>query len=447
MYRDMKRRRAARLFVLFPLLLAGTRAQEWDIGARADTALSEGTGNKLKLGFEQRGRYEDRTGTAFGKDADVATGLFRTRLGMAYTPVEWLKFSGMVQDSRAPWYGAGAPNTVRDQADLHEAYIELFPAYKKGLGLTAGRMMLNYGEGRLIGTPQWSNLSRTYDHARVYWRSRKAQFEVLLVSPVKVRIGEFNRPVLGDRVWGTYNAFPDFYKNNLFEAYLLRRDQNRPGGFTGGLRRDGTDKLRAGTFGFRMTGPLAVGMRYSLEGALQRGKVGAANLRAGAWFSGISRRWTVGRQTLDVSGEYKYASGTDNPADPTRTGTFDQLYPANHDKFGHQDLFGWRNIHNARALATLGLTRNFAVNFMYDNYWLASLKDSLYNGSGKSIARSADGTAGRHAGQEADAFCTYKYKHFTVGAGYGHFFAGQFIRKTTPGVGPTYLYVFHSYSL
>jgi len=33
------------------------------------------------------------------------------------------------------------------------------------------------------------------------------------------------------------------------------------------------------------------------------------------------------------------------------------------------------------------------------------------------------------------------------GAGYGHFFSGQFIQKTTPGVGPTYLYVFHSYSL
>jgi len=34
-----------------------------------------------------------------------------------------------------------------------------------------------------------------------------------------------------------------------------------------------------------------------------------------------------------------------------------------------------------------------------------------------------------------------------VGAGYGHFFSGQFIQKTTPGIGPTYLYVFHTYSL
>jgi hypothetical protein len=443
----LKRHIGSLVLVLFPLLVTGIRAQQWDIGAGAAGALSESTGGKLKLGFEQRGRYEDRTGNTFGKDVDVATGLVRTRLGLTYTPAKWLKFSAMAQDARAPWYGPNAPNTVRDQADLHEAYIDLFPAYKKGWGMTAGRRMLNYGEGRLIGTPQWSNLSRTYDHARMYWRWPRAQVEMLLVSPVKIRIGEFNRPVLGDRVWGTYNVFPNLFRKSLLEAYILRRDQNRPGGFTGGSRRDGTDKLGVNTFGFRLAGPLGSGVQYSLEGALQKGKVGPADLSAGAWFASLSRRWMIGPKPLDVSGEYKYASGTENPADTRHTGTFDQLYAANHDKFGHEDLFGWRNIHNARSVSTLGFTKNFALNFMYDNYWLVNLKDAIYNGSGRLIARSAAGTAGRHVGQETDLFGTYKYGHFTFGAGYGHFFSGRFIRQTTPGVGPAYLYVFHTYSL
>src|SRR5260370_28137831 len=124
-------------------------AQRWDFGARGAAAISEGTHNKLKLTFEQRGRYENRTGNSFGKDPDVATGLVRSRLGLVYKPAKWVQFSGMLQDARAPWYGANAPSTVRDEADLHEAYVEIFPAYKKGFGLTAGRMMLNYGEGRL----------------------------------------------------------------------------------------------------------------------------------------------------------------------------------------------------------------------------------------------------------------------------------------------------------
>ena len=75
---------------------------------------------------------------------------------------------------------------------------------------------------------------------------------------------------------------------------------------------------------------------------------------------------------LDLTAEYKYASGTKNPQDTSRVSTFDQLFPANHDKFGHMDLFGWRNIHAVRSQATLGVTRSFAVNFMYNSWWLAS---------------------------------------------------------------------------
>jgi len=363
------------------------------------------------------------------------------------TPLKWLRFAGMMQDARAPWYGPNAPNNVRDTADLQEGYIELFPEAKQGLGFTAGRMMLNYGETRLIGSPQWGYLARTYDHARLFWRGRGVRLELLAVSPVKIRSDEFNRPVLGERIWGTYNTFTDFYRKNLLDAYVLRHEQNRPGGFTAGSPKDGTDKLGTTTFGFRLAGPLTAGVKYSLEAALQRGKVGPADLSAAAWFGGLSRRWMLHGKPLDVSGEYKYASGTANPGDTAHNGTFDQISPAIHDKLGHQDLFGWRNVHNARSLTTFGFHKAFAVSFMYDDLWLVCLKDGIYNGSGKLIVRSPTGTAGRHVGREADLFGTYKYKHFTFGAGYGHLFSGGFLQRTTPGVGPTYLYIFHTYTL
>lgn len=433
-------------YLLFSTMMAlGLAAQSWDFGSQVAEMMASETGSRLKLRVEQRVRYEERSGTAFGKDPDIDTGLVRTRLGLTYLPVKWLKISGLVQDARAPWYGNNAPNTVRDQADLQEGYIELFPD-AKGFGMTAGRMMLNYGESRLIGTPEWSALSRTYDHARVYYRMGGARFEMLYVSPVKIRIGEFNRPVLGDHVWGTYNSFPNFFRKNLLEAYVLRHDQNRPGGFTGGARAAGTDSLGVNTFGGRLTGPAWLGSKYSLEGALQNGRIGTARQRAGAWFSSLSRRWMVAGKPMDVSGEYKFASGSKDPADAAKSGTFDQMYPANHDKFGHEDLFGWRNLHNARSLVVLGITKNLKLNFMYDSLWLASVRDGVYNSAGKVIARSANGTAGRHIGQETDLFGTYKYKNFMVGAGYGHFFSGEVIRKTTPGVGPHYLYLFHTYS-
>ena len=422
------------------------RAQTWDPGSWLGDFVSTQSEGKLKIGAEQRVRYESHTGNGFGKDPDLADALVRTRFSMSYQPAKWLRFSGMVQDSRAPWYGPNAPSTVRDPADLQESYVQLFPNAKTGFGMTAGRMMLNYGEGRLIGTPQWSNLSRTYDHARVWYATKRARVELLMVSPVKVRIGEFNRPVLGDRMWGTYNSFPGLWRSALLEVYLLRRDQNRVGGFTGGSQAAGTDRLGINTLGSRFAGPLAGGVKYSLEGALQNGKVGPAAHRASAWFSSVSRRWTLSGKTLDVSGEYKFASGSRNPQSTAASRTFDQLYAANHDRFGHQDLFGWRNLHDLRGLATVGLTKNVAVNFLYDELWLASAKDALYNSSGKAIAVSAIGAAGRHVGREPDTFVTWKIHHFTFGAGYGYLFAGEFIRKTTRGVGPSYAYLFHSYS-
>lgn len=432
--------------VVVVVVASPLQAQWWDFPAEAAAAIHAGSEAKLKFAFESRERFETRTANAFGKDPDISTGLVRTRVGLSYTPFPWLKLSGMLQDIRAPFYGPKAPTTLRDPADLHEAYFEIRPDRKTGFGMTAGRRMLNYGEGRLIGTPQWSNISRTYDHTRVYYQFAKARYEFLVVSPVKILPDDFNRPVLGDRVWGTYDIFSGLFHRSALEVYILRHDQNRPGGFTGGSKAAGTDRLEVNTFGGRLTGPLGKTLAYNLELALQNGTVGPARHRAGALDSWIKHRWDVAHRPLDVQAEYKFASGTKDPANTLHRATFDQLYPANHDKFGHEDLFGWRNIHDVRSLTTYPITKSLTVNFMYDSLWLATARDSLYNGSGSAILRSPNGTAGRHVGEEADLFATYSYLHFMLGAGYGHLFAGGFVRQTSPGASPTYLYLFHTYS-
>ncbi|MBI4889085.1 MAG: alginate export family protein [Acidobacteria bacterium] len=420
--------------------------QWWDRGGEVPAWLKKTSDNKFSMSFEERIRYEDRRGIGFGKDGDEGYVLLRTRLGMTYRPVNWLKVSAMAQDSRAPGY-PNASNSYRDALDLQEAFVELFGDRKKGVSVLAGRSMINYGEGRLIGSPQWGNVSRTWDIGRVTYKAEGWSVDVLVVSPVKVRSDAFNKAVFGDRIWGVYGSAPKVAKRVQYDLYFLRHEQNWPGGYSGGNKALGTDRLGVNAYGFRASGPLGEGLKYNMEGVFENGKVGAAGHLAGGYYGGLSRRWTVAGRPLDVSGEYKYASGTDNPADLSHNGTFDQFYPANHDKFGHEDLIGWRNIHNLRSLATLAVNKRLALNAMYDTYWLASAKDSLYNGAGRPVSRSAAGTAGRHVGQEADLFATLKVgKRWTVGGGYAYFFAGEFIRKTTPGVGPTYLYFFHTYS-
>ncbi len=422
------------------LLLAG------GLPATAEPPLNGRLG-KLLVRAEIRSRYDARQGVAFGSGPDVDAILVRGRLGLTYTPVSWFRVAGTAQDSRAPLYGPNAPGTVRDSVDLYESYFDLFPDRQRGLGISAGRTDLRYGEGRLVATSAWSNVPRSFDNARVYYRLPKARLELLFISPVKVRVGEFNRPALGERLWGTYNSFPAFYKGMLLEAFALRREQNRPGGFNGGSTALGTDRLTVNTFGFHLAGRLARGANFAADGALQTGRIGAARHRAGGWVSNVSRRWMLSGRALDLLGEYKYASGTADPADPAHTGTFDQLYASNHDRFGHQDLFGWRNIHNLRSLGTIEILKSLAFSAMYSEFWLASARDALYSGSGTAMARSAGGVAGRHVGREFDVFATYKFKRTLFGAGYGYLFKGEFIRATTPGVNSRYVYCFQGFTL
>jgi len=260
-----------------------------------------------------------------------------------------------------------------------------------------------------------------------------------MVSPVKVLPERFNTPNLGERIWGTYNTLSNVWRGASIEWYVLRHSQNAIGGWAG----KGT--LGTDSFGGRFYGKLPRQFVYSLEGIGQAGHLGLLPQRAYAWFSGLSRTVTALRKPLDLSAEYKLASGT--KTGESYSGTYDQLMSANHDKFGREDLFGWRNLKTFKSLGTYNFTKAFGLNLMYTDDWLFSASDSLYNSQGKVIAASARGLAGTHVGQELDSFVTYKYGAHLFGAGFGHLFSGRFVQLTTPNINPRYFYVFQQYSI
>jgi len=394
--------------------------------------------DQLVFRVELAMRYEDRVAESFREGADRDYLLLRSRLAVDYQPASWVKFSAMAQDARAPLYGAAAPASLRDTADLQEGYVEFMPDRKEGFGALIGRQMVSFGESRLIGAPQWLNVARTWDSLRLYHRSASHTLQVVSLSVVRVRPDEANRPNFGDRIWGTYNSFSSWIPEGDVELYVLRHDQNRPGGFRG------TGRLGVNLFGGRLAGPMPGKLRYSIEAVGQTGHIADRTHRAGAWYSGLSRR--IGsRRPLQLSAEYKFASGTRDPASD-RSGTFDQLYPANHDKFGRADLFGWKNIHNIRSQADLTVAKGVVLSTMYDNSWLASTRDALYSGGGSVIATSPAGNAGRHVGQELDVYISYRNGAYQAGTGIAKLFAGEFLRNTTPGSNSFFFYIYQGYS-
>jgi hypothetical protein len=429
------------LSTLFGASAVRAQSMDWmqsDPIQELNQKLREATNNEFGFTFEERTRWEEKDGVNFGKSVNQQDMLSRVRIGVDFSPVSWFTISAMGQDARAPFYGVPAPNTLRDTMDLQEGYIELFGKRKTGFGAILGRQMLTFGDSRLIGSPQWSNVSRTFDTGRMYYRTEKNRFEVLMVSPVKVLPDLFNVPDLGERIWGTYNTFSKVWRGASVDAYGLRHSQNKIGGWTGA----GT--LGTDTFGGRVYGPLPVNFAYDVEVIGQTGHIGLLQQRAHAYFAGASRKTALWGHSLNFSGEFKAASGT-GPGQ-TNSGTFDQLSPANHDKFGQEDLFGWRNLRTLKSLETLGLTKSFALNVMYTDEWLDSPSDSLYNSSGGVLATSKKGTAGTRVGQELDSFVTYRHGAHLFGAGVGHFFKGEFVAETTKNINPRYFYVFQQYS-
>ena len=151
------------------------------------------------------------------------------------------------------------------------------------------------------------------------------------------------------------------------------------------------------------------------------------------------------KRGLRVLGEYNYASG-DSSATDGRRGTFDQLYPTGHDKYGLADLVGWRNIHHLRSGVEVLARKGLVLSGNYHSWWLADTHDGLYNAGGTSIARVAAGAADSHVGQEVDAQAVFTVSpQVQVAGGYAYVFPGAFLKQATPGQSYSAPYVMVTY--
>src|SRR5205814_9055285 len=103
-----------------------------------------------------------------------------------------------------------------------------------------------------------------------------------------------------------------------------------------------------GTRGLRMAGPLPAIFDYTAEAALQTGSGGPDSISAWASHSVIGETSDGASLKPRLFAEFNRASGDANAKDGTR-GTFDQLYPTGHDKYGLADQIGWRNINHVRT--------------------------------------------------------------------------------------------------
>jgi hypothetical protein len=396
----------------------------------------------LKFSGEYRMRLEGFDGGSFKADTRDVYDLSRLRLNMRVIPTSWMRFQVQAQDSQA--FGRNAKPDAppfENTMDVRQAFIEFANAEAPSVTLRVGRQEMFFGEQRLIGHLNWTNTARSFDAARLTLTRKNYKVDLFSASVVNVREGTADKSSGGNGLHGAYGSITKVVPNATIEPYVLWR-------LARGTRTEAgvaakTDRV---VYGARFAGKIGKAWDYSIEEVGQTGSIGADDITAMASHATIGYTINAHKKKPRLVLEYNYASGDETPGDGKQQ-TFDQLYPTGHDKLGLSDQVGWKNIHDIRAGIEYKWTTRLTLTGFYNNWWLASKRDALYNAAGAATVRVSAGTAGRHVGQEASAQMTYALNATTsIGAGYANIFPGEFLKNATPGKQYRLPYVMLTYS-
>jgi len=392
----------------------------------------------LRVRGEFRERVEGFANSGFNESRDDMYYLSRFRFNATATS-KVVGVTVQAQDARVGKKTVGPTATPFKAAfDLRQAFADL-GTLTSPVVARVGRQELAFGDQRLLGHLNWTNAGRTFDAARVTFKSTAAQVDVFGASIVRILDDGFDKSGNGNRLAGAYVSSGAVLPKGTVEPYVLwRRDLNQPPE-VGAL---GT--LQQVTTGMRLVGRMPATLDYSVEMDVQTGSLSTDDVRA--WAGHWQVRSTLpGSTAPHLTAEYNYASGDEDPGDGTR-GTFDQLYPTGHDKYGLADLVGWRNIHDLRVGFDLTPFKAMPVTLNYHSYWLAQTRDALYAASGAPLARIAAGAASAKVGQEIDLQVARPLTpQLALAAGYSHLFAGPFLKQATPGKSYTGPFVMLTY--
>jgi hypothetical protein len=383
----------------------------------------------VRVGVEHRGRLEGVTGAGFADNRDDLYWLNRFRVTARFPMKPWLSAAVQAQDARIEGRNgtiSGAP--FRDQFDLRLAHLDVGSFEKSRFAVRVGRQELVFGDQRLVGHGNWLNTARSFDGVRGVIRHKKLRVDSFAASVVNIQMNDVNRSGGGSYFYGAdapLSVLPNSGTLTPYQYVRTARNLRTEGGAPG--------DLTSSTTGIRLVGTLSARTDYNVESAIQRGSLGSDTISAWAGHAVIGRTIPFGSTTYRAFGEYNYASGDDTPADGVR-GTFDQLYPTPHDKYGLADQVGWKNIHHLRTGVEVRPHPKLALAGGYHSFWLANGTDALYSAGNAVLARIPTGAPDRHVGQELDLQATYlPSPRIQVHGGYAHIFSGAFLKAATPG--------------
>src|SRR5437867_2805774 len=157
----------------------------------SDPAFAKVDMDNLTIGGEARIRYEGRNNTNLNStNANESAASHRIRVNVGYDLTPDVSFFAQIQDVRiygteGPINGAGATgagqagigavsaqNQNGSGLDLHQGYILVKNLGLPGLSLKIGRQEIMYGDHRLFGNFNWSQVGNSFDAAKLMYSTQ-----------------------------------------------------------------------------------------------------------------------------------------------------------------------------------------------------------------------------------------------------------------------------------
>jgi hypothetical protein len=392
----------------------------------------------LSLDGQIRLRTEDFTSYQYIPGNDRIYELTRIYGGATLRPTSYL--TGYMQFMDAHALGLpvniGAGN-MRDVFDLRQGYLE-YHNEDNNARLYAGRKELKFGNERVVGISDWTNVSRTWDGFFGHFGAGKDKNSVDLFSTsvVTVHPTSLDKHGAGLTFHGGYGTIGSGIPNSVLWPFVLVKAfphvKSQQGIYGSEVET---------TFGAETEGRLPAGFDYDILGDLQRGSYSNDSIHSGAGIVKVAHLFDSLPWKPRLGGEYDYATG--NPhQNPNRISTYDQQYPSDHNAFGLFDLFGFQNIKEQRVNLDLGPTKNLWLLIQGEAIGVSSRFDSVYNsGGGVIVPPPPHGFATNSIGDGFDASAKYVFHdYWTVNTGVGHFFPGSLMAANNHGAPLTYAF-------
>lgn len=392
-----------------------------------NNALPESLREKLSVSVELRSRFELRDNFDFDDAMDDEDGfyLFRTRINFDVNAHERVRGYVQLQDSRI-WDSEFAVKTAfEDDLDFRQGYLDIGNPGGDGLTLRLGRQELSYGDQRLIGGFNWSNVAQSFDAAKLIYDTEKFKVDLFASRKVIIDSGELNEWDDEDNFYGAYGTCKAVEKH-VIDVYYLFRDADKEIAFGPNV---GSGELEESTVGVRVVGKDIRRFDYGLETAWQFGDFGSEDIKALAVV-------LLGGYTFDtpsalrVGFEWDHGSGDEAAGDGERN-TFDNLWPTNHLHYGYMDRASLQNLRDFRVTVSGKPTEKLKLQADFHVLFLDETADSLYNAGRKASRTAASPGVDDHVGNELDLLLKYNAgENIKLLAGYSHFFTGDFLTET-----------------